>query len=199
MRNVLKVSELNYSVKERAYQESLHGKYEVWRGGLVESVEKEWEKFRFMVMECTNDVCGMRCVGGQRRKGSEWWNEEVGRAVAEKRRAFEEWLQRRDRVTYDRYREQRVAVKLAVQAAKRMADRRWGERLGNDFEGNKKMFCKEVKRVRKGEQAREEMVKDVNGQILCDGVEVRRRSAEYFEQVLNVADVREENIYVVGY
>ena len=37
------------------------------------------------------------------------------------------------------------------------------------------MFWKEVKRVRKREQAREEMVKDVNGQILRDGVEVRRR------------------------
>ena len=40
-------------------------------------------------MECANDVCGMRRVGGQSRKGSEWWNEEVGRAVAEKRRALE--------------------------------------------------------------------------------------------------------------
>ena len=56
VRNVLKVSELNYSVKEMAYQDSLRGKYEVWRGGEVESVEKEWEKFRDMVMECTNDV-----------------------------------------------------------------------------------------------------------------------------------------------
>ena len=54
-------------------------------------------------------------------------------------------------------------MKRAVQAAKRMADRLWGERLGNDFEGNKKMFWREVKRVRKGEQAREEMVKDVSG------------------------------------
>ena len=71
--------------------------------------------------------------------------------------------------------------------------------MGNDFEGNKKMFSKEVKRVRKGEQAREEMVKDVNGQILRDGVEVRRRWAEYFEQVLNVADVREANINVVSH
>ena len=86
--NVLKVSELNNSVKERACQESLRGKYEVWRSGEVDSVE-EWEKFRDMVIECTNDVCGTRRVGGQRRKGSEWWNEEVGRAVAEKRRAFE--------------------------------------------------------------------------------------------------------------
>ena len=52
--------------------------------------------------------------------------------------------------------------------------------------------------MRKGEQARDEMAKDVNGQPLCDGVEVRRRWAEYFEQVLNVADVRDANINVVG-
>ena len=129
----------------------------MWRGGEVESIEKEWEKFRDIVMECANDVCGMRRVGGRRRKGIGWWNEEVGRAVAEKKRAFEEWLQRRDKVTYDRYLAHSVAVKLAVQAAKRIAD----QRLGNNFEGNKKMFWKEVKRVRKGEQAREEMVKDV--------------------------------------
>ena len=58
------------------------------------------------------------------------------------------------------------------------------------------MFWKELKRVRKGEQARDEILKDVNGQILRDGVQVRRRLAEYFEQVLNVADVREENINV---
>ena len=31
-------------------------------------------------------------------------------------------------------------MKLAVKVAKRMADWRWEERLGNDFEGNKKMF-----------------------------------------------------------
>ena len=42
------------------------------------------------------------------------------------------------------------------------------------------------------------MENDLNGQILSDGLEVRRRLAEYFEQVLNVADVREANINVVG-
>ena len=71
-----------------------------------------------MVMEYTNDVCDMRRVCGQRRNGSEWWKEEVGRAVAEKRRAFEEWLQRRDRVANDRYRAQRVGVKRAVKVSK---------------------------------------------------------------------------------
>ena len=88
-------------------------------------------------------------------------------------------------------------MKRAVQVAKRMPERRWGERFWNDFEGNKKMFWKEVNRVRKGEQARDEMVKEVNGQILYDGEEVRRRWAEYFEQVLNMADIREADVYVV--
>ena len=60
VRNVLKVSELNHSVKEIAYQESLRVKYEVCRGGEVERVEKEWEKFRDMVMECTRDVPSIR-------------------------------------------------------------------------------------------------------------------------------------------
>ena len=50
-------------------------------------------------------------------------NVEVGRAVAEKRRAFEERLQRKNRVTYHRYRPQRVVVKRAVQVAKRIAVR----------------------------------------------------------------------------
>ena len=51
--------------------------------------------------------------------------------------------------------------------------------------------------MRKGEQAIDETVKDVNGQILRDGVGARRRWTEYFELVLNVADVREAN-NVVG-
>ena len=50
VRSVLKVSELNKSVKESAYQESLRGKYEVWKGWEVERVEKEWKKFRDIVM-----------------------------------------------------------------------------------------------------------------------------------------------------
>ena len=39
VRNVMKVSETNNSVKEMKYQESLHGKYEVWRGGELECGE----------------------------------------------------------------------------------------------------------------------------------------------------------------
>ena len=67
VRNVLKVSELNNSVKERAYQESLRGKYEVCRGR------------ENIVMECTNDVCGreeMGVNGGMKKWVGRWQKRE---------------------------------------------------------------------------------------------------------------------------
>ena len=46
-------------------------------------------------------------MGGYRRKGCEWWSNEVKLAVAQKRRASEEWLQAKLVVAYDNYREKR--------------------------------------------------------------------------------------------
>ena len=57
---------------------------------------------RDMAKEYTKKVSGMISVGGQRRNRSKWWSE-VSLAVAKNQR-FEEWLQRRDGDTYDRYR-----------------------------------------------------------------------------------------------
>ena len=53
------------------------------------------------------------------------------------------------------------------------------------------MFWEEAKQVRKGEESEGRDVMEVNGKILRNGVAVRRRWAKYFEQVLNVEDVRE--------
>ena len=68
VRNVFKVSELNKSVKDHAYQESLRGKYEILTCRDVESVSTEWEMFSDVVKECTNDEWGVRRVDGQRKR-----------------------------------------------------------------------------------------------------------------------------------
>ena len=61
----------------------------------------------------------MRRMGGSKRKGSEWWDEEMRMAVGEKRWAYEEWLQRGTVEAYERYKRKRVEVKWKVRAAKR--------------------------------------------------------------------------------
>ena len=93
-------------------------------------------------------------------------NDEVKLAVSQKRRAFEEWLQAKSVVAYANYRDKRKEVKRLVRKAKRNADARWVRRLCENFEENK-MFWKEVKRVRKGENGREEAVKDCHNRVLA--------------------------------
>ena len=44
------MNELNKNEEDWEYQESLHEKYELLRGGNVESME-EWKKFRVIVKE----------------------------------------------------------------------------------------------------------------------------------------------------
>ena len=49
---------------------------------------------------------------------------------------------------FDRYREERRRVNTVVREAKRNTEERFGTKLSQNFEGNKKMFWEEVKRVR---------------------------------------------------
>ena len=135
-------------------------------------MEAEWLCFREGVLKCAKEVCVMRRMGGSKRKGSEWWDEEMRMAVGEKRWAYEEWLQRGTVEAYERYKRKRVEVKWKVRAAKRRADLRWGESLSENFDRNK-MFWKEVKRVRGGQSGGKERVKGADGQLLVDEREVR--------------------------
>ena len=197
-KQVLKVSVLNDSVRKREYQEKLQEIWDVVKEKPVEGVEEEWKCFKEGVLGCAREVCGMRKLCGQLRKGSEWWNEEVSVAVKDKRKIFEEWLQKGSAELYERYKRKRVEVKRKVRTAKRRADEKWGRSLTENFERDKKKFWKEVKRVRGGESGREERVKDVDGNLLVEGEQVRERWAQYFRELLNVEDDREAVIVAVG-
>ena len=79
----------------------------------------------------------------------------------------------------------------------KMSNFRWGQDFDRSYEKNKKKFWKEVRRVRKGGSRTEETAKDVNGRLLKRNV-VRKRWAEYFEELLNVQEDTEADIVAVG-
>ena len=89
-------------------------------------------------------------------------------------------------------------MKAVVREAKKEAEDRFGTKLSQDFEGNRKMFWKEVKRVRKGVQGEEMRVKDRDGNMLVEGKAVRHRWAEYFDELLNVQDGVQANVVAIG-
>ena len=83
-----------------------------------------------------------------RRRGSEWWDEELKQKVAEKKRAFEEWMRAGSEQAWERYRNIKREVKRNVRESKRRANNRWARRLTSNFSENKKMFWKEVEERR---------------------------------------------------
>ena len=91
-------------------------------------------------------------MGQKIRKGSELWNDKVRIAVLQKRKVFEQWLQQGTEQAFDEHREERRRVKVVVREEKREEDDMFGTKLSQDFEEKRKMFWKEVKRGRKGEQ-----------------------------------------------
>ena len=140
----------------------------------------------------------MRKVGGARKRGSEWWDEETKQKVAEKRRAFNEWLRDKSDQKWENYRNIKSEAKRSVRESKRRANNRWGRRLTGNFSENK-MFWKEVKQQRKEGGRREEMVKDRNGQLLTKEEEVNQRWAEHFEELLNFNDGTEARVTPVAF
>ena len=48
-------------------------------------MEDEWRRFKAAIYEEGEEVCGTRKTReGKRRKGSEWWSEEIRRVVERK-------------------------------------------------------------------------------------------------------------------
>ena len=82
-------------------------------------------------------------------------------------------------MTYYLYMRKRTKTRKKVKEAKKEADERWGCRIMQNFEGNRKMFWKEVKRVRKENISGDGCVrmKDENGDMLVNKDEVNKRWA----------------------
>ena len=59
------------------------------------------------------------------------------------------WLQRKDEVSYERYKEKRKQAKRTVHVAKVHADERWCRKVSKNFHDDK-IFWKEVHKIRKG-------------------------------------------------
>ena len=41
---------------------------------------------------CSGEVCANKKVGGVKRKGCKWWNEETGKHINEEKELFEQYI-----------------------------------------------------------------------------------------------------------
>ena len=68
----IKVSELRRATYKVEYEDKLNRRWERVRGEVVESVEEEWRRFKEIILEVGEEVCGTSKIReGKRSKGSE--------------------------------------------------------------------------------------------------------------------------------
>ena len=188
-KRVIKVRELEKEEVREEFKRLILNEWERVRNTAVLSVEEEWREFKSIVLRCAATVCGYKVLG-RKCKGSAWWDDEVKELVKEKRRLFEVLISNRSVTNREDYKRKNREVNGVVRQKKNAVDERDGERLSRYFRENKKLYWSEVNRKRKTREQMNMKVKNSEGILVTDAVEVKKRWSEYFESLLNVDDGR---------
>ncbi len=109
------------------------------------------------MVQATEEVVGYKTCR-QGKKGTAWWTQEIKIAVEEKRKAYKKMLQRnvpeevRERRKRE-YRDSKALVKRLVRESKEIVDEDFGRKLSAEYEENKKLFWREVRKEMGGRKS----------------------------------------------
>ena len=165
----------------RTFEEKIRAKADMWVKGDMESL---WKNLKESLLEVADEVCG-RTKGPPGHRESWWWNEEVGKAVEEKRNYYKIWkksTKEEDRLLYCLAKRK---AKRAVYIAQADEQKVFGEML--DSEDKKGVVFRVVKQMvgKNRDVVGAGGVKGTDGKILTGEAEVRARWKDHFEKLLN--------------
>ena len=192
---VVKVERLEEEGVGEQFRRELSLRWGEVKESAAEGVEEEWVRLRESLIESAKNVCGIRRVGGRcKRKGSEWWCEEVSIVVRDKKIAFDKFLGTNRIEEWEAYKDKKRIAKREVRRAKERADIKWGNKIVEGFRERNKMFWKEVNKVRNKGEVRGGGIKGLDGEIRQEEKEVGARWMEYFSRLLNVRGGRSVDV-----
>ena len=154
---------------------------------------KEWNQLEALLLDTAKSVLGQTTgKGAYNEKEAWWWNEEVQKAVKEKRLKFKQYQQSRCDEDKDDFREANKRAKREVAKAKENAYKDLYDKL-DSIDGQKMIYKLSKTRERRTRDLTDiAYIKDSNGTILTDEDEIKARWKESFETLLNVENEREE-------
>ena len=156
------------------------------------TAEDSWKLFRDATLKAAEEICGTSKGGKHIGKETWWWNEEVQDVLKKKKKAFKRWQTEGGTEAKEEYKKLKREAKRVVAKAKSEAQKDWYEKLGTK-EGEKIIYkvAKQRKNERKdiGELS---VIKDQAGNLLIEEEKVKERWGEYFDNLLNVENTREQ-------
>ena len=113
-----------------------------------QSVEEEWIRYRDTMISVARKCLGVCSSKGGKNKTS-WWNQDIKRAVKEKKQLLKNWLQKRNAESRQKYVECRKRVQLMIKEAKVQSWEDFGKDLDNLGNQANKKFWSTVNSFRK--------------------------------------------------
>ena len=151
---------------------------------VADNVESLWKTLKDSLLNVADEVCG-RTKGPPRHRVTWWWNDDVAKAVDEKRRRFRIWKKSKtenDRASYCLAK--RNACR-AVYVAKSDEQRLFGETVDKAFEkGTVFRIAKQIV-AKNRDVVGAGCVKEIDGKVVTDKDKVKERWKNYFEKLLN--------------
>jgi hypothetical protein len=174
------------SVKEEFAQAVIDKKNEVTES---QDVNDKWNKMKEVWLQAAEQVCGWS-KGPTRHSESWWWNDEVEKAVEEKKRCYKIWHKSKADGDKVKYKEARRNAKKTVAAAQEVMRQEIVGELENS-EGKRNVY-RIAKQMAKSRQDIVDVncVKNDEGKIEVDGDRVKEVWRKYMEKLLN-----EENVW----
>ncbi|MBN3324175.1 CFDP2 protein, partial [Atractosteus spatula] len=153
------------------------------------SVEEEWTEMSHILEEAATRVCG-KTRGGRLRENEEWWwDMEVQEALKEKKKAYKALKDGTGEL--QEYKRLKKVAKRSVARAKERAWKEWYEKLQTK-EGEDQIYKIAKHRAKqKKDIIRVAVLKDGEGRVLIKEEQIKQRWLEYFKNLLNVENERE--------
>ena len=154
---------------------------------------KEWNQLEALLLDTAKSILGQTTgKGAYNEKEAWWWNEEVQKAVKEKRLKFKQYQQSRCDEDKEEFKEANKRAKWEVAKAKESVYKDLYEKL-DSIEGQNIIYKLSKTRERITRDLTDiAYIKDSNGSILTDEDEIKARWKESFETLLNVENEWEE-------
>ena len=171
----------------RKYQEEISYKLAQLPNKL-NSAEKEWIDFKDIIQGTAEKMVRQKKSGGHQKKATAWWNKETRHARKLKKQLYKKLLKDPTTQNKEQYQSARDACKQVIKQTKEKAWSAYGNQL-EDMRKTEAMksFYTKVKSMREREQpyCPISTIKDAQGQIITDKLQIEQRWGGYFEGLLN--------------
>lgn len=161
----------------------------------INNIEEKWTNMKEAVIEAAREI-----VGVERRKQSEWFDDECREAIQKKNEYRRKMLERNTRQNSDRYRASRREANHLCKKKKREYMKEKVRKIEELSEQKKtKNLYNEIRSINRSYQPKLNICKDKDGKLIAEDRLILNRWAEYFEEILNKPDTMEtveENVRI---